>query len=88
MNPDEFLAALEDHRILYLKGSDRKIFLKKSFDDAYVLGHVTRENMTQGFQMIADGYRQMKFGERNWFWLSAGGIVICDLCSDEWEVDA
>ena len=84
MNPDEFMAAVDDHRILYLKGSDRKVFFKKTYEDSYVLGHVARENMTQGFQMIAGECKQMKLAA-NWFWLGAGGIVICDLCSDEWE---
>ena len=87
MNPDEFMAAVNDHRILYLKGSDRKVFFKKTHEDSYVLGHVARERMTQGFQLIASGLHQMEFSP-NWFWLSSGGIVICDLCSDEWEADA
>ena len=87
MNPDEFMAAVNDHRILYLKGSDRKVFFKKTYEDSYVLGHVAREVMTQGFQLIANKLDQMTFS-KNWFWLSTGGIVICDLCSDEWEVGA
>ena len=51
MMPAEFFSRLDNHEMLFLSGSDRKIFLKKEFSGTYILS-----STDDSFVALADEY--------------------------------
>ena len=81
---DEFIVRLDnDYALFYLKGTERKVYLKRSFDDSYVLGTVD-----QGFLITATNYIINKIDDRLLHFANDDGLILFSLQRDKWEVDA
>lgn len=83
MMVDEFISRLQHHEIFYLKGTDRKVYLKRSYDESYILS-----NTDQGFLVVAENMTVSKMDDR--LLLFYGGEdehIIFDLMRDKWECD-
>lgn len=81
---DEFIVKLDnDYALFYLKGTERKIYFKRSFDDSYVLG-----NVDQGFIVTATQYMVTRIDDRLLHFSNDDGLILFSLQRDKWEVDA
>jgi len=86
MNMDDFIAAMESHKLFYLKGSDRKIYFKKDFSGDYIL---SQTGVNPGFFSIA---KRFKVGEEPYnasaiFFYKGNSEIAFTLYPSAWEVD-
>lgn len=84
MKPEEFIERLEAREILYLIGSDRKVFLKKTFDDEYILS-----TADESFLVVADVYKQLTIDERMVFFYDMSyrdSRRTFQTMTDRWEI--
>lgn len=83
MMVDEFISRLQQYEIFYLKGTDRKVYLKRSYDESYILS-----NTDQGFLVVAENMIVSKMDDRLLsFYGGEDGRIVFDLMRDKWEAD-
>lgn len=81
---EEFKAKLEDHAFFFLKGTNGKVYFKKTYEDEYILG-----NADQGFIATARRFTFSTMDDRL-LWFSSGGeedLVVFGFQRDKWEVE-
>ena len=81
---DEFLSRLAAHETYYLAGTNGTVYLKLTYSDGYILGHVG--NGIEGFIDIADGYSVSRFDDRI-IYFTVEGRVTFTIDRRAWEVE-
>ena len=84
MKPEEFIERLEAREILYLIGSGRTVFLKRTFDDEYILS-----TTNESFLVVADAYKQLTIDERMIFFYDMSyqeSRLTFQTMTDRWEI--
>ena len=80
---DEFTSRLTNHEIFYLKGTDRRIYLKRSYNDGYILA-----DEDDAFLNTADFFIVSALDDRILYFFDAQANAVFYIRRDMWEVDA
>ena len=80
---DEFTSRLTNHEIFYLKGTDHRIYLKRSYNDGYILA-----DEDDAFLNTADFFIVSALDDRILYFFDAQANAVFYIRRDMWEVDA
>ena len=81
---NEFLSRLTAHEIFYLAGTNKTVYLKFTYSDEYVLGHVG--DGIEGFVDTADSYSVSSLNDRIIYFSTEGGVTFI-IDRRAWEVE-
>lgn len=79
---DDFMQYLESHRFLYLKGSNRRVYLKRSYDDSFILG-----DTTGGFVNVGEFYSPSPLDDRLLYFFTKDHMISFQINRIKWELD-
>ena len=80
---DEFASRLTNHEVFYLKGTDRRIYLKRSYNDGYILA-----DEEGAFLNTADFFSVSALDDRILYFFDPDVNSVFNIRRDMWEVDA
>ena len=80
---NEFVSRLDAHEVFYLKGTDRRIYLKRSYNDGYILA-----DQEEAFLNTADFFTVSALDDRILYFFDPEANSVFYIRRDMWEVDA
>lgn len=79
---DEFASRLSAYKVFYLKETDRRIYLKKSYSDGYILA-----DEDGAFLNTAEFFSVSALDDRILYFFDRDANSVFNIRRDMWEVD-